>query len=183
MYSETHPTRVFKYCPKCGSQAFKVTGERSFRCQHCNFEYYINSSAAVAAIVFNHEGKMLFTRRAVEPDKGMLDLPGGFVDPMESAEEAIKREIKEELGIDVLSLKYFCSFPNEYKYSGLSVFTTDLAFFTEIDQQSVPTPMDDISAIEFYFPEELNMDDLPSVSMKNIVNSIIQFRKNDTIPS
>ena len=120
---------------------------------------------------------MLFTRRAVDPDKGKLDLPGGFVDPMESAEQAVKRELKEELGVEVISLKYFCSFPNEYKYSGLSVFTTDLAFLTEIDKISEITPMDDISAVEYIYPEELNMEELPSVSMKNIVHEVIQFRR------
>ncbi|MDX9880758.1 MAG: NUDIX domain-containing protein [Prolixibacteraceae bacterium] len=179
MYSETHPSRVFKFCPKCGSSEFKVTGPRSFRCSNCSFEFYVNSAAAVAALIFNAEGKMLFTRRAVDPDKGELDLPGGFVDPMESAEQAVKRELKEELGAETLSLRYFCSFPNEYKYSGLSVFTTDLAFFAEINNPEAITPMDDISAIEFIAPEELNMNELPSVSMKNIVREVVQLRKND----
>ncbi len=177
MYSETHPSHVFKFCPKCGSPEFKITGPRSFRCSNCSFEFYVNSAAAVAALILNAEGKMLFTRRAVDPDKGKLDLPGGFVDPMESAEQAVKRELKEELGVEVISLKYFCSFPNEYKYSGLSVFTTDLAFLTEIDKISEITPMDDISAVEYIYPEELNMEELPSVSMKNIVHEVIQFRR------
>ena len=179
MFSETHPTRVFKYCPRCGSQEFKVTGSRSFRCSNCDFEFYINSAAAVAALIFNSEGKMLFTRRAVNPDKGKLDLPGGFVDPGESAEEAVKREIKEELGVDVSSAKYFCSFPNEYKYSGLSIFTTDLAFFIEIDNADGITPMDDISSVEFYFPDKVDMSELPSVSMKNIVLTYLKFKQND----
>lgn len=179
MYSETHPSRVFKYCPRCGSHEFKVTGSRSFRCSNCNFEFYINSAAAVAALIFNEEGKMLFSRRAIDPDKGMLDLPGGFVDPMESAEQAIKREIKEELGVDVISLKYFGSFPNEYKYSGLSIFTTDLTFLIKIDNWGEITPMDDISSVEFYYPEEVDMNELPSVSMKNIISAYLEFRKND----
>lgn len=177
MFSETHPSNVFRFCPRCGSSAFSVTGTRSFRCEQCHFELYTNSAAAVAIILFNSEGKMLFSRRAIDPDKGKLDLPGGFVDPMESAEEAARREIKEELGVEVLSLRYFCSFPNEYKYSGLSVFTTDLAFFAEIDPSAEINPMDDIASVEFYFPEEVDMDELPSMSMKNIVNHLIQYRK------
>jgi len=179
MYSETHPARVFKFCPRCGSHEFKVSGPRSFLCSNCHFELYINSAAAVAALIFNSEGKMLFTRRTFDPDKGKLDLPGGFVDPCESAEQAVNREIKEELGVEVLSAEYFCSFPNEYKYSGLSVFTTDLAFFTEIDRIDDITPMDDISAVEFHFPEELDMNELPSVSMKNILSAYLEFKRND----
>lgn len=177
MFSETHPTRVFKFCPKCGFKEFKITSSRSFQCNNCQFEFYINSSAAVAALIFNKEGKLLFTRRAVNPDKGKLDLPGGFVDPMESAEQALYREIEEELGIKVRSCHYFCSFPNEYKYSGLSVFTTDLAFITKIDSSKAITPMDDISAIEYHFPDKLDMDELPSISMKNIVTAYLKTKK------
>ncbi len=177
MFSETHPTKVFHFCPRCGSANFPATSTRSFRCKQCNFELYINSAAAVAVILFNDEGKMLFSRRAIEPHRGKLDLPGGFVDPMESAEDAVRREIKEELGVEVSSMRYFCSFPNEYKYSGLSVFTTDLAFFAEIDPEAELTPMDDISSVEYYYPEEVDMNELPAPSMKNIVNQIIQYRK------
>lgn len=177
MYSETHPTRVFKFCPRCGSNEFNVSGSRSFRCNNCNFELYINSVAAVVALIFNKDGKLLFTRRAVDPDKGMLDLPGGFVDPMESAEQAVKREIKEELGVDVVSLKYFGSFSNEYKYSGLSIFTTDLTFLIQIDNFESITPLDDISSIEFYYPDEVDMNQLPFISMKKIVSAYIEFQK------
>lgn len=180
MYSSTHPIKVYAFCPKCGSAKLNVTSERSFKCPDCDFVWYVNSSAAVAAIIFNQEGKMLFTRRAVDPDKGKLDLPGGFVDPMETAEDAIRREIYEELGAKIKSLKYHCSFPNEYLFSGLSVFTIDLAFFVELENYDRLNPMDDISGIEFYSPEEVDMEnELPSVSMKNIVNEVIKLRKND----
>ena len=87
-----------------------------------------NAAAAVAAIIFNDEGKLLFTRRAIQPYKGMLDLLGGFVDHMETAENALCRELNEELGITATELEYFCSSPNEYPFSGLSVFTLDLVF-------------------------------------------------------
>ena len=52
MYSETHPARVFKYCPKCGSSKFELTGPRSFHCNNCSFTFYVNSAAAVAGTYF-----------------------------------------------------------------------------------------------------------------------------------
>ncbi|MGE5428338.1 MAG: NUDIX hydrolase [Methylococcaceae bacterium] len=174
MYSNTHPVNVLKFCPRCGSSYFQATGSRSFRCMDCYFSYYVNSSAAVAVLLFNEQGELLLTRRAVEPHLGMLDLPGGFIDPMETGEEAAVREIKEELGIDIHSLQYFCSFPNEYVYSGFSVFTLDLAFLAKTENLDQMTPMDDISSFEFHKPKDVNMMELPSMSMKNILKELIR---------
>jgi mutator protein MutT len=140
----------------------------------CYFNYYVNSSAAVAILLFNEKGELLLTRRAVEPHLGMLDLPGGFIDPMETGEEAAVREIKEELGIEIHSLQYFCSFPNEYVFSGYSVFTLDLAFLAKTENLDRMTAMDDISSFEFYKPSDVNMMELPSMSMKNILKELIR---------
>lgn len=174
MIDKTLPEDVIRYCPKCGCNEFKTNDKgRSFHCEECRFVYYINSSAAVACLIFNDEGKLLLARRAIEPAKGMLDLPGGFVEPMERAEEAVVREIKEELGIDVIKTEFLVSFPNEYIFSGFSVFTTDLAFICTIDDLSCIVPADDVSAIEFIFPQEIIKETLCSDSMVNIIRTYI----------
>jgi mutator protein MutT len=173
MFSNTHPFTVLKFCPRCGSASFPATGNRSFKCADCSFHYFVNSAAAVAVLLFNEMGELLLTRRAIEPHFGKLDLPGGFIDPMETAEQAAIREIQEELGIQIHSLKYFCSYPNEYVFSGYSVFTLDLAFVAKTDELHKMIAMDDISAFEFYKPEEVDLLELPSVSMKNIVKELI----------
>lgn len=119
------------------------------------------------------EGELLLTRRAIDPHIGKLDLPGGFVDPQETAESAAVREIQEELGISIHSLQYFCSFPNEYVFSGYSVYTLDLAFLAQTDQLNQMKAMDDISSFEFIRPENIDFSELPSVSMKNIIKKLI----------
>ncbi|HAH25882.1 MAG TPA: DNA mismatch repair protein MutT [Prolixibacteraceae bacterium] len=174
MYSNTHPVNVLKFCPRCGSAQFMATGSRSFLCKDCSFNYYVNASSAVAVLLFNEKGELLFTRRAIEPHFGKLDLPGGFIDPMESAEQAAVREIKEELGIQIHSLKYFCSYPNEYIFSGFSVYTLDLAFMAQTESLHQMTPMDDISSFEFIQPKSVDLKELPSISMKNILKELIQ---------
>ena len=176
--NSTHPVNVLKFCPRCGSANFPATGSRSFQCADCSFNYYVNASAAVAVLLFNPEGELLLTRRAIEPHKGKLDLPGGFIDPMETAEQAAQREIQEELGIEIHSLKYFCSFPNEYIFSGYSVFTLDLAFLAKTEHLGSMKAMDDISSFEFYKPHDVDLDELPSVSMKNIIKELIQREGN-----
>jgi mutator protein MutT len=172
-YSSTHPVNVLKFCPRCGSAHFTATGSRSFTCESCSFNYYVNSAAAVAVLLFNEKGELLFTRRAVEPHFGKLDLPGGFIDPMETGEHAAIREIQEELGIQVHSLRYFGSFPNEYIFSGYSVFTLDMAFMAETNGLNEMKAMDDISSFEFHKPHKVDMEELPSLSMKNIINELI----------
>ncbi len=175
MIVKTHPEEVIKYCPRCGSKKFKTNDKgRSFNCEECHFNYYLNNSAAVACLIFNKEGKLMLARRAVEPAKGMLDLPGGFVEPMESAEDALVREIKEELGVNVTKAEYLASFPNEYVFSGFSVFTVDMAFICTVDNLEAILPADDVSSIEYFFPKEINMKELCSQSMVNIINQYIK---------
>ncbi|MEZ5106357.1 MAG: NUDIX domain-containing protein [Draconibacterium sp.] len=166
---ETHPLQVIKFCPKCGSSAFKVSGDRSMKCDTCGFHLYFNASAAVAALVTNNEEKLMLVTRGVEPDYGKLDLPGGFVDPMETAENAIKRELFEELGMKVKSLKYMSSAPNEYIFSGFSVFTIDMAFQVTPESISNLKPMDDILEYRFYSEDEFSYDDIPAPSIKQFV--------------
>ena len=55
----------------------------------------------------------------------MLDLPGGFVDENERLEEALQREVKEELGISIDNWKYLTSQANRYLYKGIAYPTCD----------------------------------------------------------
>ncbi|VAW24988.1 hypothetical protein MNBD_BACTEROID01-2750 [hydrothermal vent metagenome] len=166
---ETHHSKVIQFCPKCGSNDFPPDSGRSFKCRNCGFHFFINSAAAVAALAFNAKGELLFTRRAITPNKGKLDLPGGFIDPGESAEEALKRELKEELGVNVVSLEYFTSAPNEYVFSGYSVFTLDMAFIVVPESLEGLVAMDDISGFEFIRPADVDFNDLPALSMQYFV--------------
>ena len=172
MTEALHPNNKLVFCPACGSEQFNQAGARSKKCGRCGFHLYFNVSAAVAAVIFNEEGKMMFTRRALEPHKGMLDLPGGFVDPSETVEQSLTRELEEELGTKVKKMSYFCSFPNIYPFSGLQINTLDLVFKVELESLSDLKPMDDISGIEFYYPDEVNLAELPAESMKNIVKKL-----------
>lgn len=165
----TKPEQVLQFCPKCGSKQFKFEGEKSFLCENCRFHFFINSAAAVAAIIENQKGELMLTVRAFNPNKGMLDLPGGFVDPCESAEEALKREIKEELNLSVESITYLTSFPNEYIFSAYSVFTTDLAFHCKVKGWDNMHIKDDISDVVFVTKENINWNLVCAKSIENII--------------
>jgi len=167
-----HPSEHLKFCPFCGSSDFSFDGGRKFQCESCGRTQYINSAAAVAVIIKNKKGEILLTRRALNPAKGKLDLPGGFVDPLETVEQTVKREIKEELNIDVDKLSYAGSFPNEYVFDGMITYTADLAFVATVKNLSKLSPADDVAAVEFYAPDQIPMEEVAFTSIKNILAGI-----------
>ena len=119
----------FKFCPSCGGKNIENKNNRKWTCSDCAFTLYNNVAAAVGCIITNSAGEVLFEVRGKEPRRGFLALPGGFVDPDESAEDAAKRECTEELGAKIGDVKYLCSYPNTYLYKNITYKTCDL-FFT-----------------------------------------------------
>ena len=168
-----HPLKTLCYCPRCGSEQFKINGERSRHCSNCDLTYYANASASTAAIIINSKGEVLLTTRAFNPAKGMLDLPGGFVDMNETAEDAIIREIKEELNIDIKNPQYLFSLPNEYEFSGITVHTLDLFFLVKIDDDITITANDDVASAQFFDLKHVNIE---HIGLKSIKTAIEKFR-------
>lgn len=161
-----HPLHLFKYCPKCGSNHFVVNNEKSKKCQQCNFTYYFNPSAAAVAVIENQRGEILVARRAKEPAKGMLDLPGGFADLNETIEQSVIREVLEETGLCVRSYEYLFSIPNIYLYSALEVHTMDLFFKCYIDDITTLSPQDDVEDLFFMKKEDINPNDFGMQSVR-----------------
>jgi NAD+ diphosphatase len=77
-------------------------------------------------IVCNQQ--MLLVERAQQPSKGKLDFPDGFVDYKESNEQALKRELLEELQLPVNNMQYLFSYPNSYLYKDVLYSTLDSCF-------------------------------------------------------
>lgn len=174
----THlPKDIFKFCSRCGSDKTSYA-EKALRCDSCNFILYTNSAAAVAVIIENSKNEILLVTRAVDPQKGMLDLPGGFIDPDESAEEAVSREIKEELNIDINNFRYFTSRSNRYLFSGVTVFTTDLAFIVKVKDEVEMLAQDDITDFKYYPLEDIELDKIAFKSIKEIIKKYIDEQDN-----
>jgi len=119
----------FQYCVRCGQAKPAARSDFEFQCEACGHRHFVNPIAAVVALLSNREGELLLIRRARDPGRGKLGLPGGFVDPGEAAEEALGREVREETGLTVAQWHYFGSLPNQYLYQGYYTPTLDL-FYT-----------------------------------------------------
>ena len=158
-------TGSFNFCPSCGSRRIAFDGMKEFTCGQCSFTYYQNVAAAAGAIL-ECNGKIVLIRRKQEPGKGMLDLPGGFMDPGETAEEGARREIREELKIDVGPLEYLGSYPNTYEYRNVTYCSCDLLFYGNIG--AFPTEFDETEAEELVFmePFEIRNDELAFESIR-----------------
>ncbi len=142
-----HPLEQFHYCPRCGSARFEEHNEKSKQCRDCGFTYYFNPSAATVAFILNERQELLVVRRAKEPAKGTLDLPGGFSDLWETSEEGVCREVKEETGLDVTGVEFQFSIPNRYLYSGFVVHTMDMFYLCHVSDTSGCHAMDDAAEL------------------------------------
>lgn len=148
----------FAYCPVCGSSHFDKASEKSKKCNNCGFEYFMNPAGAVVAFITNSRGELLVERRKNEPAKGTLDLPGGFVDTLETAEEAIAREVKEETSLTITTARYLFSLPNVYRYSGLDIQTVDLFFECRVEDDSQIVAADDAAEVMWLAKDDIHTE-------------------------
>lgn len=125
----------FSLCPLCASRRISYEHDRHWVCVDCGFDLFNNVASAVGIIIAARDtGRVLFERRAKEPRRGFLALPGGFTDPGESLEESAIRECREETGATPECVRYVCSFPNTYRYKNVVYKTCDCFFAAELPE-------------------------------------------------
>ena len=178
--SQPHPLAQFRFCPKCGSPQFLPHNGKSKHCMACGFTYYFNPSAATVALIVNERGEWLCVRRAKEPARGTLDLPGGFSDLYETSEEGVIREVKEETGLTVDRVEFLFSIPNLYEYSGFTVHTIDMFYRCHIkgadqrpDAFAAARPADDVGELLWLRPEDIRPEDFGLLSIRRGVERLL----------
>lgn len=159
------PALTFLHCPKCGVRRARVADETPFRCEHCGFVYYFNPTVAVAAILLQADGRGLFIRRGQEPSKGMLGLVGGFIDVGETAETALRREVREEVNLEIGSLSFLCSEPNRYAYREVTYPVLDLFFVAAVEDPQQTRALDEVASFAWLDPHQVNPAEMAFPSM------------------
>lgn len=89
-----------RFCPRCGGAA-TVEHPRLLRCGGCGYHAFYNPKPVASAIPVDGAGRLILLRRGFAPGAGLWTFPGGFVDLGESVEDAARREVREEIDIDV----------------------------------------------------------------------------------
>lgn len=115
--------RTHRFCGRCGAPTEPVTGERAMRCRKCGLLAFPRLSPAV--IVLIHRGDEALLARSHRFPAGMYSALAGFVEPGETVEGALVREVEEEVGVRVRNLEYRGSQPWPFPNSLM------LGFFAE----------------------------------------------------
>lgn len=99
-----HWEQTSLHCPRCGAATYRMRGEWGKHCPQCSYEHYVHLHPAVIVLVRDGD-RVLLTRKAFWP-QGRYGLVAGFVDVGESLEGAVKREVHEEVGVEIRDLRY-----------------------------------------------------------------------------
>ncbi len=138
----------------------------------CGHKLYTNAAGAVIAVIRNPQGEVLFVRRRLNPAKGTLDLPGGFIDMGERAEDAVRREVMEEVHLQVTQLEFLCTLPNTYVYDTLLYHTIDLAFSCTVEDYGALYAGDDASDCRFLSLDNVALEEVGLDSIRRLVGML-----------
>lgn len=160
----------FPFCPRCGRKLTlkKVEYKKRPVCPACFFVVYRNPVPTSSAL-FIEKGNILLTKRAIDPQKGFWDLPGGFIEEGESPERALRREMKEELGVEIAIGKLFDIVMDWYLFQEVKFSTLNLYYFAVLRSKKL-IPGDDISEAKWFSLEN------PPKNLSSSNNRIILSR-------
>lgn len=155
-WAETH-----RYCGRCGSPTIRVPGERAMGCDNCRLHAYPRLAPAVIMVV--RRGDTMLLARGSRFPTPMYSALAGFVEPGESLEEAVRREVLEEVGITVGAVEYFGSQPWPFPHSLM------IGFFGEYEGGEIDVDPTEIIDAQWYRPDSLPMvPGPPSIASKLI---------------
>ncbi len=161
-----------QYCPKCGHKSLLWNSINRWNCSNCDYVYYHNCAAAVAVII-RYQDEVYLTRRNQDPQKGFLDLAGGFVDPKESAEETCARELFEELkiNIDLKNLKIIGTQPNLYHFKEIDYNTLDIFYEYHLSEKvDFDIEISEISEGKWYLIKDIPIEEIAFESQKKFLS-------------
>jgi NAD+ diphosphatase len=115
-----------QFCGRCALATEPMPDERARRCPKCGLTVHPRLAPAVIVLVERADGRVVLARNARFPD-GMFSCVAGFVEPGETLEEAVHREVREEVGIEITDLRYFGSQPWPFPHSLMIGFYANYA--------------------------------------------------------
>lgn len=161
------PTDLFRHCPRCGAaRPAEDAGKNPFACAACHLTYFFNPTVAAAAFVFDGHGRALFIRRAKDPAKGKLAVPGGFIDAGETAEGALRREVREEVNLAIDRVAFLCSLPNLYHYKDVTYPVCDLVFTAAAVDPAAAKPLDGVAGLDWRPVADVDPDEIAFPSIR-----------------
>ena len=165
----------WRFCPRCSAELL-VEPTRAI-CPGCGSIYYANSAPAVGALCEDEIGRLMLVRRAIEPRKGKWDTPGGFLEEGESPLDGLRRELREETGLEIEPGQFFGAFSELYGDGPEAQFALSLHWTASI-LGGTPTAADDISEIRWFAADELpSEEEIGFASVADLVQRWREGRK------
>jgi 8-oxo-dGTP diphosphatase len=140
----------WRHCPRCASDVAQHEGR--VECPACGFVHYAHSSPAVSALVVDDAGRMLLGRRAHEPDAGLWDVLGGFLEEGEHPLDGLRRELLEETGLEVEPRTFLGAYMDTYGVGPEATSVLNLVWEGRIVSGEA-SPADDVSELR-WFPQD-----------------------------
>jgi ADP-ribose pyrophosphatase YjhB (NUDIX family) len=167
------PLDLFRFCPRCGApRPTENAGRTPLECPACGLVFHFNPTVAAAGFVFDPAGRILLVRRAKDPAAGKLGVPGGFIDIGEAAEDGLRREVREEVGLELGNLRFLRSFPNVYPYREVLYPVVDLYFTADATDPGSARPLDAVAGIEWLRAADVPNEDIAFPSMRQAIELI-----------
>jgi NAD+ diphosphatase len=116
---------VHRFCGRCGTPTLRDANERCVRCPACHLAAYPRISPAIIVLIRRGEEALLAS--SARFTTGFYSTLAGFVEPGESLEDTLGREVREEVGVEVTAVRYFGSQPWPFPHSLMVGFTAEHA--------------------------------------------------------
>jgi ADP-ribose pyrophosphatase YjhB (NUDIX family) len=137
----------WRLCPRCGHELEPRDGGH-LACPGCGSSYWANSAPAVQGLL-ERDGRVLLARRGIEPRLGYWDLPGGFLEEGEKALDGLRRELREETGLEVEPVEWLGAYVDPYD----DHYVLGLSWLVRGDGE--PRADDDVAELAWFGPDEL----------------------------
>lgn len=130
LWDKTH-----RFCGRCGQPTVNAPADRAKLCPQCGLLNFPRLSPAVIMLIQRGEDEFLLARNRGFAD-GFYSVLAGFVEPGESLEEAVAREVREEVGLEIRDIRYFGSQPWPFPHQLMIGFTAQYAWGEIAPQES-----------------------------------------------
>lgn len=158
----------WRFCPICG-EAIDKHDDR-VECRACGYVGYANSVPAVEAVCLDAGGRVLLGRRALDPGKGLWDLPGGFLHENELPLDGLRREVREETGLELEPLDFLGHWLEPYE--GRVV----LSLVWAVLASGRACPADDLVELRWFPPGELPPpDELAFIHQPDVLRAAVGY--------
>ena len=167
------------YCRRCGATLSKVP-EGYYRCSN-GHSIFASAAPTVGVFFITKDDQVILSRRGVEPDKGMLDSFGGFVEADETTETAIARELLEETGLapdDYEPLEFLCTASAGYLYEGENRPVLSTFFCSAMKPHAKPVAHDDVAEIVTLPLSEIKLEEFGGDDVKTAFELLLSKRQD-----